>query len=120
MTPQDTLGEVDRVLRWLDLPFDMNKWTELYATHKDHTFSAYFNLLYDDHYQALQWADENERWHLAQKEGTIDDEIKAISTAQMKRLKKVWGPTYDSTELLWLEDFYNKIVATQNVSTPIL
>jgi len=26
-TPQDNLGEVDRVLRWLDLPFDLNKWT---------------------------------------------------------------------------------------------
>jgi hypothetical protein len=29
-TPQDNLGEVDRVLRWLDLPFDLNKWTQLY------------------------------------------------------------------------------------------
>jgi hypothetical protein len=30
MTPQDNLGEVDRLMRWLDLPFDLNKWTQLY------------------------------------------------------------------------------------------
>lgn len=54
-TPQDNLGEVDRVLRWLDLPFDLNKWTQLYEQHKDHTFTAYFNLLYDDHYEGLKW-----------------------------------------------------------------
>ena len=29
-TLQDNLGEVDRVLRWLDLPFDLNRWTQLY------------------------------------------------------------------------------------------
>ena len=53
MTPQDNLGEVDRLMRWLDLPFDLNKWTQLYAQHQDHTLTAYFNLLYDDHYSPL-------------------------------------------------------------------
>ena len=77
MTPQDNLGEVDRLMRWLDLPFDLDKWTQLYAIHKDHTLTAYFNLLYDAHYEPLQWADENERWRQARAEGTIDDEIKA-------------------------------------------
>lgn len=53
MVPQDNLGEVDRLMRWLDLPFDLNKWTSLYAHHGDHTLTAYFNLLYDDHYDGL-------------------------------------------------------------------
>lgn len=79
MVPQDNLGEVDRLCRYLDVPFDLDKWTELYAIHKEHTLSAYFNLLLDDHYQALQWVDENERWLLAQKEQTIDEEIAALS-----------------------------------------
>jgi len=53
MVPPDNLGEVDRLMRWLDLPFDLNKWTQLYAQHGKHTLSAYFNLLYDDHYSSL-------------------------------------------------------------------
>ena len=120
MTPQDNLGEVDRLMRWLDLPFDLNKWTQLYAKHKDHTLAAYFNLLYDDHYSALQWMDENERWHQARNEGTIDDEIKELGEAKLKKLRKIWSAAYKPEQLLWLDDFYNKIVATQNVSTPIL
>lgn len=120
MVKQDNLGEVDRLMRWLDLPFDLNKWTQLYAQHKDRTLTAYFNLLYDDHYEPLRWADENERWRLAREEGTIDDEIKALGDAKLKKLRKVWSASYSPEELLWLDNFYNNIVATQNVSTPIL
>ena len=120
MVDQENLGEVDRLCRYLDIPFDLNKWAQLYAIHKSHTLTAYANLLLDDHYAALQWADENERWRLARSEGTIDDEIDAISEAKMRRLKKEWSAAYTKEELLWLEDYYNQIVATQNVSTPIL
>ena len=120
MIDQSNLGEVDRLCRWLDLPFDLNKWTQLYSVHKDHTLTAYFNTLLDDHYAALQWSDENERWRLAREEGTIDDEIEALSAAKLKRLKKSWSPAYTADELLFLEEYYNQIIATQNVSTPIL
>ena len=120
MIDQSNLGEVDRLCRYLDLPFDLDKWTSLYQIHKDHTLSAYFNTLLDDHYQSLQWADENERWRLARDEGTIDDEIAVLSDAKIRSLKKTWSSAYSNEELVWLQDFYNKIIATQNVSTPIL
>lgn len=120
MVDQANLGEVDRLCRYLDVPFDLNMWTQLYKTHQDHTLTAYFNTLLDDHYQALQWSDENERWRLARQEGTIDDEIKALSEAKLKKLKKTWSPGYTDDELLFLENYYNQIIATQNVSTPIL
>lgn len=120
MVDQSNLGEVDRLCRYLDVPFDLNMWTQLYKIHEDHTLTAYFNTLLDDHYQALQWSDENERWRLARQEGTIDDEIKALSEAKLKKLKKTWSPSYTEDELLFLEEYYNQILATQNVSTPIL
>lgn len=120
MIDQANMGEVDRLCRWLDVPFDLNKWTQLYSIHKDHTLTAYFNTLLDDHYQALQWADENERWRLAREESAIDEEIEALSEAKVRKLKRIWSATYSNEELLFLEDYYNQILATQNVSTPIL
>lgn len=120
MVDQSNLGEVDRLCRYLDVPFDLNMWTQLYKTHSDHTLTAYFNTLLDDHYQALQWSDENERWRLARQEETINDEIKVLNEAKLKKLKITWSPAYTEEELLFLEDYYNQIVATQNVSTPIL
>ena len=65
-------------------------------------------------------ADENERWRQAREEGTIDEEIQVVNDAKMRRLKREWAPTYTNDELLFLEDYYNQILATQNVSTPIL
>lgn len=120
MVHQDNMGEVDRLCRWLDVPFDLDKWTQLYAIHKDHTLTAYFNTLLDDHYQALQWADENERWRLAREESTIDEDIAALSEAKVRKLKRTWSASYSTEDLLFLEDYYNQILATQNVSTPIL
>ena len=120
MVPQDNFGEVDRLCRYLDIPFDLDKWSSLYATHKDRTLSAYLNLILDQHYASLQWADENQRWRLAREEGTIDDEIAALSQAKIRKLKKVWSPLYTNEQLFWLDEYYNQILATQNVSTPIL
>ena len=120
MVDQTNLGEVDRLCRYLDIPFDLDKWTSLYSIHKDHTLTAYFNTLLDDHYSVLQWADENERWRLAREEDTIEDEIAALGEAKIKRLKRTWSEAYTPRELLFLEDYYNQILATQNVSTPIL
>ena len=107
MVPQDNLGEIDRLCRYLDIPFDLNKWTSLYKIHKDHTLTAYFNTLLDEHYQSLQWADENERWRLARQEETIDEEIAALSEAKIRKLKKSWSPAYTTDELLFLEEYYN-------------
>jgi hypothetical protein len=63
--------------------------------------------LYDDHYEALRWLDESERWRQAKSEGTIDDEIAALGDAKLKRLRKTWSAAYKPEELLWLDNFYN-------------
>lgn len=38
----------------------------------------------------------------------------------MRQLRQTWSSSYSTEELLWLDNFYNQIIATQNVSTPIL
>jgi hypothetical protein len=43
-----------------------------------------------------------------------------LGEAKLKKLRKTWSGSYKPEELVWLDNFYNKIVATQNVSTPIL
>jgi hypothetical protein len=82
--------------------------------------TAYFNTLLDSHYSSLTWSDENERWRIAREEDTIDDEVEMFSAAKIKRLKREWSPAYSNDDLLFLDTYYNEILATQNVSTPIL
>ena len=120
MIQQDNLNEVDKLCQYLDVPFDIDKWTSLYKIHGGHTLTAYFNMLADDHYSSISWADENERWRLAREEGTFDEEVKELNEAKVRRLKKTWSPVYTTEDLFFLENYYNQIIATQNVSTPIL
>lgn len=120
MVRAEDFDGIDRLCRYLDVPFDLNEWTRLYEIHKEHTLTAYFELLRDDKYEAASWQEENQRWLLAKEEKTIDEEIQALSAAEAKKLIKKWSSNYSAEELHFLENFYNQIVATQNVSTPIL
>ena len=70
-------------------------------------------MLVDDKYEATSWREENERWKIAKEQKTIDDEIEVLSKAKIKELIKRWSGDYSQDELLFLENFYNKIVATQ-------
>lgn len=120
MVRPDDLDAVDALCRYLDLPFDLDTWTRLYSTNGEHTLSAYFETLRDDHYNATSWKEENERWRIAREELTIDEEVEALSSAKVRKLVKKWGGDYPEEDLLFLENFFNQIVATQNVFTPIL
>jgi len=37
------------------LPFDLNKWTQMYEIYGDKTLSAYFSTLIDAPYAGLTW-----------------------------------------------------------------
>lgn len=118
MVRPDDLDAVDALCRYLDLPFDPDVWTRLYKTNGEHTLSAYFETLRDDRYSSSNWSEENERWRLAREEGKL--EIAAFNEAKMRKLVKKWGGDYPQEDLFFLENFYDQIVASQNVSTPIL
>ena len=120
MTDPQNFESVDALCRFLDLPFNMNEWTRLYQIHGEHTLTAYFELLADESYAAISWQEENQRWKIAREEKTIDDEIKMLGDAHFRKLLKKWSDSYSKEDLLFLENFYNQIIATQNVSTPIL
>lgn len=116
----DDLNSVDELMRYLNLPFDLDKWTFLYDKYKDKTLSAYLNYINDDKYKGINWAEENERWRLIREEEEIDSSISVINEGKMRKLRKKWSSEYDDEELLWLENFYNLVIGSQNVSTPIL
>ena len=120
MVRPEEFDQIDRLCRYLDIPFDLDSWTSLYEIHKEKTLTAYLEFLADESYSATSWKVENDRWLLARERKTIDEEIAAIDKAHFIELRKKWSDSYKPEELLYLEDLYNKVAATQNVSTPIL
>lgn len=115
------LAAVDKLMQYLDLPFDPDKWTRLYDSYGAHTLTAYLNTIDESEaYLQNSWGDLNEQWRLAIEEHEAEHNIGAIREANERKLAKTWSPEYELPDLLWLDAFYNKIAATQNVSTPIL
>lgn len=53
MVPANNLDKVDALMRYLDLPFDIDRWTSLYATYKDHTLTAYSKFLGTGRYATI-------------------------------------------------------------------
>lgn len=119
MVPADDLTKVDALMRYLDLPFDANQWTKLYEVHGEHTLTAYFNLLEDASYDGVDWSTENERWRIARENGSIDKQMEVINRARLHELHEKWSSTYTEDEIVWLENYYNEILSTQNVPTSI-
>lgn len=117
--PED-LDSVDALMRWGDWPFNPDKWTQLYATHGEHTLTAYFNVMADKAYDGATWAAESEKWAQIREQTDPADYIKVISSAEARELHKKWSNIYEPEELQFLEDYYTRILATQNVTTPIL
>lgn len=115
------LNSVDKVMRWGDWAFNPDKWTQLYAQHKAHTLRAYFNVLSDQAYDNVTWATESARWaEIRAQGGDPADYIATLSDAEAAETRKMWGDSYAPDELQFLNDYYNRILATQNVTTPIL
>lgn len=119
--PAGDWNATDQLCRYLDIPLDLSLWTDLYKKFGAHTLTAYVQRLgADEHYAALDWTAENERWRNILEEGILDDEIPDLGAAELKRLHKRWSEEYTTEDCLWLDNMLAQITATQNVSTPIL
>ena len=118
--PADNWDAVDGLMRWLNLPFDIEQWTRLYKTNKQHTFTAYLNIMAGGEYSTTTWKTENEKWRTYQTEQTFADHVEDMRDAKLAEMRKRWSDSYTYEEYVWLDNLYKQITATQNVSTPIL
>lgn len=115
--PKD-LGAVDRMCRWLDIPFLVDQWTRLWKSGKERTLHLYVKILEENaSYQALDWEEANNKWSLAMECGTLEDHIPAINDQWRAQMAKKWpndSPRTDD-DYHYLENFYNDLCTTQNL-----
>lgn len=114
----DDLEAVDKMCRWLDIPFLIDQWTRLYKNSKERTLRLYIKLLEENaSYAALDWSQVNEKWRLSMENNTIENNIPSINEQWRAQMRLKWPSDMerDDDDYRYLENFYNDLCTTQNL-----
>ena len=107
---------VDRVCRWLNVPFVPAKFEEIKEQNPFNYLKVYCEFFLDEEFKGIDWGDYFKAFSDLKKKGTLEDEIPLVSEAHRRELWQKWGPNYDDEALNYLENLYNGLLATQNVN----
>lgn len=121
LTDSSDLGEVSKLLQYLDRPFLINQWTRLYDQYKDKTLLAYLKIVDEDEgFETLDWESTNEKWHdYLKNKGTLEHEVYGCDKVWMNQMMSKWPSDMERSaeDYKYLEDLYQDLVNTQNLVT---
>ena len=111
---------IDTLCRTINIPFIPKKWEDLKKKNGDaNIFPLYAEIFSKGEYQAMEWREYDEKFRKLQSRGGIENELPLLDAVELRKLKDKWGGDYDEEELRHLEQLYNGLIATQNVSGAI-
>lgn len=107
---------VDRLCRYADIPFVPSEFERLKEMNGEDTFPVYAAVFQSAEYNGIDWSTYFEAFKELQRTGLIENEIPLVRDKRIDKLKEKWGMNYDEEELAYLENLYNGILSTQNVT----
>lgn len=120
IVPYDDLEKVDQLMQWLNWPFALELWTKLAKVGKERTLHLYAKQIGENPtYSKIDWKSMNRKWEEEFEMGTLQDFLDGADEAFMLKMKRKWPSEMDLTieDYHYLEDFYNDLLATQNLTT---
>lgn len=124
----DCLGEIleennfnwntmDKICQYLDIPFDMKKYEELYETNSAPDLLKGYNLIYfSDEYEGIDWKTYQDAYNELKDAGALDEVVPGLADEKRRRLQEKWGYNYDEEALTYLENLYDGLLLTQNIN----
>lgn len=110
------LNQVDRMLQFANMAFMPQEWRKI-AKREKQPFRKYATNYYDFNYYKYDWGEQNEKLMDIAKHGLIDAELEELKPGLLADLQKRWGRNLEEADLLWLENYYNSILADYSVET---
>ena len=116
MVDVDDLDEMDGLMRWLDVPFDVNLLMNVRRGSKNGrrgVLRAYFNELYDSKYDGGGWKEENERWKRIREEKKEDEDNTVCLLTILERIGHIaTAKSYAFSDMEKCRE--SKIITVQN------
>lgn len=107
---------VDRLCRYADIPFVPAEFERLHETNGDKVFQIYADVFLSSEFEGLGWKEYDEQFRKLKEAGIIEDELPILKEEKRRKLIERWGANYDDEGLNYLEDLYNGLLMTQNVT----
>ena len=107
---------VNKLCQWADIPFVPNEFERLHETNGRKVFHTYAEIFLSEEFSSFGWEDYNKEFRRLEEKGLLEFELPGIGKEKLRKLREKWGSNYDTENLLYLENLYNGLLATQNVN----
>ncbi len=107
---------IDKICQYADIPFIPKEWEKIHAATPSNSFSKYAEIFLSDEYEGIGWDDYFKAFKQLKEDGAIEGELPLISDEKRQQLVSRWGSNYDDEALEYLDNLYNGLLTTQNVS----
>lgn len=112
--------EVDRICRYLDIPFIPREWERIKEMNgEERCFAAYAKIFADECYRGINWDYYDSQFKKLQSAGMIEDELPLLRERKYDELRLKWGANYTEDELDYLEQLYHGMELTQNINSAL-
>lgn len=109
-------SDVDKLCQAFDIPFLPQEFEHLHDINGDDVFPVYAQIHQEEPYEIFGWKNYFDAFKELKRQQLLEHELPVINDDYLDRLRREWGGNYDKEELLYLEDLYNGMLATQNIN----
>lgn len=107
---------VDKLCQYSDIPFVPAEFERLHEMNGTKVFPIYSEIFLSSEYDTLGWKEYFNEFKRLKELNLIDEELPILQEQKRKKLHEKWGQNYDDEELNYLENLYNGLLMTQNIS----
>lgn len=107
---------IDRICQCADIPFVPREFERVHNEKGDDCFPIYAALFATSEYEGLGWDNYYKAYKQLRDNGQLIDELPLLAEDKRAKLIDRWGANYDDEALMYLEQLYQGLQATQNIA----
>lgn len=107
---------MDKLCRWLDIPFIPDRWMKYYKVNGAVAISTYVETIYQESYPMLDWKKVNDSYMELEERNKLEEAMPELKQEKFRKLQEKWGEEYSESDIYYMEDLFQGILQTQNVN----
>lgn len=129
LVPWNNLAAVNNWCRTYNIPFNPDKWTRIASEMKGDSFETYITVIMDEYKADPSYHEKDDKTELWNRVNEIWDrnlefkdillQIESIKEDWLKLQKSKWGPQYEFSEYLRLEEITNSTIRSTGTTNPL-